>query len=266
MSIDQDNSSYTSDELTHFIGRGARSTFDDYEAEQYRILSEILRNGWLTFPPHEKKYAPATVKLNLIKSYENKLIVQEGCICFCDIPLKSMAIHMKKYSRFGIGFSKSFLIDAGANPVFYFEVFGLETGAGMRFGKGGILFDEIFGIGEQIYNHFKDCEETFSVPLHSNAGGKHGECRTTFREWYNRLFWHIFAHIKPFNGKLDDHDKDNFYMEREWRMTSNLNFKLEDVRRVILPEKYVENLRRDFGNDFSWDLSIAEEMGGRHGE
>jgi Putative abortive phage resistance protein AbiGi, antitoxin len=40
-------------------------------------------------------------------------------ICFCDIPVTDLAIHMTKYSRFGLSFLKPFLVRKGANPVLY---------------------------------------------------------------------------------------------------------------------------------------------------
>ena len=36
-----------------------------------------------------------------------------------DIPVEDLGIHITKYSRFGLSFIKSFLINKGANPVFY---------------------------------------------------------------------------------------------------------------------------------------------------
>ena len=41
---------YISNELTHLVGRGLKS----YEG-QYNILIKILKEGYITYPPHEKK-------------------------------------------------------------------------------------------------------------------------------------------------------------------------------------------------------------------
>jgi hypothetical protein len=40
-------------------------------------------------------------------------------ICFCDIPVADFSIHVEKYSRFGIGFRKPYLVGKGASPVLY---------------------------------------------------------------------------------------------------------------------------------------------------
>jgi Putative abortive phage resistance protein AbiGi, antitoxin len=40
-------------------------------------------------------------------------------VCFCDIPTPDLAIHVGKYSKFGLAFTKEFLIEQGACPVFY---------------------------------------------------------------------------------------------------------------------------------------------------
>lgn len=42
-----------------------------------------------------------------------------GVVCFCDIPVGDLAFHARKYSKFGIAFTKAFLLNQGANPVFY---------------------------------------------------------------------------------------------------------------------------------------------------
>src|SRR5687767_7811114 len=40
-------------------------------------------------------------------------------VCFADIPVSDLEIHMRKYGLVGISFLKTFLLQRGANPVFY---------------------------------------------------------------------------------------------------------------------------------------------------
>jgi hypothetical protein len=56
----------------------------------------------------------------------------------------------------------------------------------------------------------------------------------------------LLALIKPFEGKLPDDDDANYYMEREWRVYGHLDFSLDDVRRIYLPERFA----REFGRVF----------------
>jgi hypothetical protein len=46
-------------------------------------------------------------------------VIKYQVVCFCDIPDTDLAIHVRKYSRFGLAFKKDFLIERGACPVFY---------------------------------------------------------------------------------------------------------------------------------------------------
>ena len=105
---------YVSNELTHFVGRK-----EPTEADQYNLLIKILRNGWLTHAPHDDPLAPTRINLDLSKSIGDDEAVGYRVVCFCDIPEPDLAIHVKKYSKFGLAFKKPFLIDKGASPVFY---------------------------------------------------------------------------------------------------------------------------------------------------
>ena len=104
---------YVSDELTHFVGR------EKAENEQYGILvNSILRTGWLTYPPHDIT-RPRTLTADFSQPISTDQALRYEVVCFCDIPQTDLAIHVRKYSRFGLAFKKEFLIAKGASPVFY---------------------------------------------------------------------------------------------------------------------------------------------------
>jgi hypothetical protein len=56
----------------------------------------------------------------------------------------------------------------------------------------------------------------------------------------------VLSYFKFFDHRLDDLDKKNFYMEREWRATKNIEFSLDNVQRLIIPAAYSQRLRRAF--------------------
>ena len=104
---------YVSNELSHFVGKGKT------EEEQYQLLvDKILKSGWLTYAPHDPSQ-PRTASLDLSKPISTDDVIKYQVICFCDIPAADLAIHVHKYSKFGVAFKKEFLVERGACPVFY---------------------------------------------------------------------------------------------------------------------------------------------------
>lgn len=103
---------YVSSELSHFVGKG------QVDEEQYQLLLHVLTTGWLTYAPHDPSL-PRTASLDFSKPISADEVIQYQVVCFCDIPHADLAIHVQKYSKFGLAFGKNFLIDRGACPVFY---------------------------------------------------------------------------------------------------------------------------------------------------
>jgi hypothetical protein len=104
---------YVSKELTHFVGKGKT------EAEQYDILAnKILKTGWLTYPPHNPA-RPRQLSADFSQPISEDKALKYEVVCFCDIPESELAIHVSKYSKFGLAFTKRFLTGKGACPVFY---------------------------------------------------------------------------------------------------------------------------------------------------
>lgn len=59
------------------------------------------------------------------------------------------------------------------------------------------------------------------------------------------LDFQVFSYVKFFDHVLPDDHKYNYYFEREWRVLGNVGFRIEDVKRVLIPEKYARQLRED---------------------
>jgi hypothetical protein len=114
---------YTSEELTHFVGRSLSTN-----EERFDLLCQIIRGGVLLDPAHVGRRDPIftaglrdkeTGKIVNAVEYssvpnvrhdpasrlsQNQLVQFEN-VCFCDIPLADMASHCQKYSFFGLAFS-----------------------------------------------------------------------------------------------------------------------------------------------------------------
>jgi hypothetical protein len=48
-----------------------------------------------------------------------------------------------------------------------------------------------------------------------------------------------------YDHSLPEDHPDNYYFEREWRMLDNLNFTLDDVKRIFIPENYSKQFQKD---------------------
>ncbi len=163
-------------------------------------------------------------------------------ICFCDIPDTDREIHMRKYSRFGISFLKAFLIKKGANPVFYVA---MNSMTGNDF-QGYICRSKYFDNMVREYHEFFRLLMDLIMQQRRTPG---------VQPDFNRLMeiqrffdFHIFSFLKFYDDSKPDKDPNNFYMEREWRILGNLEFKLDDINRVILPKTYAARFRQEIPN------------------
>lgn len=220
---------YVSRELTHFVGRN-----EPDEDARYSLLIKILKDGWLTFAPHEHKiYRGYAFAMGI------GLVTNDQCapnrLCFCDIPVGDLTIHMKKYSRFGLSFLKPFLIEKGANPVLYVCHESISLSGESRLQTTDKIVGklmETYVLASSFFDNLKSDPEAQRV-------------YDAYFELHNMLIRDVVGLFKPYSSELEDNDPNNYYMEREWRMFNNLNFTLEDVHRVILPKAYAKQFRKD---------------------
>jgi hypothetical protein len=180
-------------------------------------------------------------------------------VCFCDIPVGDLEIHMRKYNRFGLSFLKPFLIEKGANPVLYVandskslpvSVPGTEEIVGRR---------DVFQANKIQYNQLMHAL-MFSDKSRLAQAAKVSGCPRGMSpdEWqWLRALWpkvssfrnvldlYVFSFVKYVDDSTSDEDPANVYMEREWRVWGEVNFELSDVYRVFLPEEFAERFRTD---------------------
>lgn len=242
---------YISNELTHFVGRGKS------EAEQFGLLVKILQEGWITHAPHNPGIS-GNITIN--PNADLSGMYNPQCVCFCDIPTDDLFLHMQKYSHFGLAFTKNFLVNLGANPVYYVSENPQEK----------VTRDLNEFVNQKLYNkadEFLKAKKCVSrKKMFEEMMLKHIEYFEWFREivmdnnkepgvpseylqlsmldsFYTR---YIFSYIKPFDAFKKEDDPASYYMEREWRVIGNVRFKLEDVHRILIPEKYAKSFREKF--------------------
>jgi len=242
---------YVSSDLTHFVGARLRN-----DREQYKLLKRILKSRCLKASPKPRKAHSPLVRILRIDT-EARLSSNQACglpaVCFCDIPLCDLPLHMEKYSPFGIALSKVFLADFGALPILYVPERGRPAslpyaGYGQgRVASQAVCFDEFWKVLNRVENSIARLDR--QNDLKSLA--------KDLRRIITFLQFHLVSNLKFFSHRLADDDPNNFYMEREWRVCQDVPFALEDVLRVIIPARYSRQFRRDFPS-FDGELVFAD--------
>ena len=232
---------YISPDLTHFVGRVLRT-----DAERYAKFKRILRTRLLKAHPRLKGFRPA--KRILLKDSGVGLSSNQACVlpvvCFCDIPLCDLPLHMTKYGGFGVAFERKFLADLGAVPVIYIPFRGRPASLPYEgYGRGrvasqAVCFDEFWKVLNRIETSLSKVDKQ----------GADRPLSQDIRKMTTFLQMHVAANLKFFNHELADNDPDNFYLEREWRVGQDVHFELNNVMRILIPDRWHEQFRRDFAS------------------
>lgn len=217
---------YVSDDLTHFLGRGQT------ELQQFDLLLHVLKTGVLAQPSYNVALSP-TLTSDYSGSICDDKMFSPQVVCFCDIPVADLAIHMKKYSRFGIAFDKSFLVPQGATPVFYVA----KNSSVPRDDERCTYFDRMLVRFHELMSGL-------------NERARDPEDIRRISDVQRFLEFGVFSFIKFFDDTYPEDHPENYYMEREWRLLGAAKFELADVSRVIMPGRYARRFRSEVSDYF----------------
>lgn len=263
---------YVSDELTHFVGRDLMADATDADRERleeqlYERLVAILREGQLktggrrTGVNADPSIGKEGITVERVITYEVgskslQKMFDPAVICFCDIPVDDIGIHVSKYSPFGLAFSRDFLLERGTNPVLYLAE---DAAVGEEAGMLGDLFIEEMNRALRLLSELQVAHShpAGAPRLHDVQGLPPGVTHDATLA-HQFLLIHVFAFVKAFRGDSADEDPENYYMEREWRRYGDLDFMLEDVCRVYLPRRFAKRLRSDLPDYYGQVTFVTE--------
>lgn len=258
---------YVSNELIHFVGRSAQTLDAQFATlrailESCELRARYLPAGFQGENLHEAKRVdpefglqkPGDLREGPVNSSIPGSLMSgtqvSGCgLCFCDIPILDLGIHMSHYSPFGISFRKSFVAANGATPVFYVARDAI-VGDPSRDQQ-----EPLAGVMDMLGKDLFFLRDSFMM-----GGGPDVPDASRKPLWIlTALDRRVLAMVKGFNAVTVTDDDQNYYMEREWRMLRSLIFTLEDVYRIVLPEAYAKRFREAFPS-YVGQLTYAESV------
>ena len=218
---------YVSDELFHFVGRHEAT-----DEGQFSLLMKILKSGLLQSSKCPDSSSDVETGSRLLAGE----LTRVPAICFCDIPRQSISLHVKKYSAFGLSFSKSFLSGKGVRPVFYVP---LRSTVSQGQGNRGQKFPKKLRTLLKALRQLQNIKE--AKTWNKRIGDS--EIRTLVSTATNQsafLTREVYQFIKVYDDDLEAEHEKNYYMEREWRIVENsvqtrLHFSLDDLIAVMVP-------------------------------
>jgi hypothetical protein len=261
---------YVSDELTHFVGsdlmKRNSSLNKEREEQLYARLLKILREEVLVTGGKEtginadpsigkKGITVERVVSYKVGSTDLATMIDPAVVCFCDIPVGDVDIHMSKYGPFGLAFSREFLLKHGANPVLYLAE---DSVINDDEEKNGELFVKEMNNALLLLSELQWIEQRpEAAPRFSDLGDPPKRVLDDAMRAHQFLLIHVFSLVKAFRGDSADEDPENYYMEREWRRYGDLDFTLDDVRRIYLPSRFAKRLRVDLP-EYYGQLTFAD--------
>ena len=253
------NPAYVSDELTHFLGRALL----DHQ-RRYTLLREVVRTGWLK-TSHRDQLGPGFVgQSDGQKALSGNDAIKCTSVCFCDIPVKALAVHMKKYGPFGVAFAKQLLLRSGATPVHYVARNARHRGVGIGPRTVGDWFDqlrkELQNIAHDLgsYVEMHDGRPQFLAKLSPPDTPPGHRLMGQVSALQNELEFQAFGQLKFFTAGTCRERSGQFLYGEGMASTRGPGVCYGRHRSTHRPREFVDPFRADVPQ-YSGPITLAEE-------
>ena len=231
-------SNYVSPELFHFVG--ARHPDDD-EAN-FKILTQVINQGQIGNHPGGDGWGRTRYSIKKPPSKFPDDLVVPDVTCFCDIPFEALPRHLATYGPFGISVLKPHAIMHGCRPVIYWP-----TRHDDRFGvTGTTVLEDVWAVYDSLTEHLAQVPEAERRDLERHLGSRLTSLPKAADALHGLFARELLSFLKFYDSELQDDDKNNFYMEREWRRLGNLKFKPQHVGCLVVPDHFVDRAIASF--------------------
>lgn len=264
---------YVSNSLGHFVGRSLKT-----DADRFNLLIKIIGEGQLKANLEEPNNPSVSSSWEYSGYRLGEIFQHCDCVCFCDIPDDLLAIHTQKYSKFGIGFDKSFLVNEGARPVTYVPLHCIVRELSSTATPDNSPTDYFIYLSNlvntllpllMLTNQSVPIERQIKILMNNAAikeavqaldskivsailnGKTHQMLYSLLVAWSTQN-----AYIKIFDETLAENDPDNYYMEREWRVIKSIKFGLDDIRKIYLPSEIYVKIFKDIFPSYCGEFCI----------
>ncbi len=188
-------------------------------------LINIIKNGF--FP----SYCIENIDFDLYKKIDGFISTDIAfpMVCFCDIPLAQIQMHVHNFGGYAIGLTKEWGEQNGINPVMY----ELPDSNPIKIIKDCLMDSIPYAIEE-------NCEEN--------------EEKRRLNEIGNRLIFFL-KYLKPYKGRKWNGEgfygeEIRFYNEKEWRYIPDYyKMREKDIQPFLKPQQYLDgNVKNQFNS------------------
>lgn len=223
--------SYTSKILYHLVGR--RHPLDD--DKNLATLRDILASMEIRTNKVAEYSGGKTLSIDPNRGCVDGEPISQTVSCFCDIPFDSLALHISKYGRFGVGVARSTVSEWGGRPVIYIPNVSRNWTV-----RNNTFCERVLTARRGLRTFFPDTRLKIT-----HIAGADPESPIDAVDLAENELDEMLAFVKMFEVDLPRDDPKNYYMEREWRKFGNLPLDTS-LREIIAPADFVEALRNEF--------------------